>query len=224
MLNVDELFYNRSCKPAALVGFGFKATDGGYLYREAILGGQFELRVRVQEGRVYAEVYDIAAEENYFLHLVEGAEGGFVGAVRAEYERVLHSVSQSCFERALVFREACSEAVIAYAKKRYGDSLEFLWRKFPENAVLRRRDNGKWYAAILTVERSKLGIEGDGKIEILDLRAPKDQLHALIDNKNYFPGYHMNKQSWFTVPLDGRVAAEIIYSLIDISYGLAQKA
>ena len=38
----------------------------------------------------------------------------------------------------------------------YCDELEFLWQKFPDNAVWRRKDNKKWYGALLTVSKEKL--------------------------------------------------------------------
>ncbi|HWB25057.1 MAG TPA: MmcQ/YjbR family DNA-binding protein [Chitinophagaceae bacterium] len=34
------------------------------------------------------------------------------------------------------------------------------------------------------------------------------------------PGYHMNKQHWNTVIVDGRVPSKLLYSLIDESYTL----
>ncbi|MBF1207631.1 MAG: MmcQ/YjbR family DNA-binding protein, partial [Fusobacterium periodonticum] len=43
-----------------------------------------------------------------------------------------------------------------------------------------------------------------------------------IDNKRYFPAYHMNKKHWCTICLDGTVELEKIYRLIDISYELAK--
>ena len=112
-------------------------------------------------------------------------------------------------------------AVVKYAERKYGTRLEFLWND--DNSVMRRRDNAKWYLAILPVQRNKIGLDGEGKIEIIDLRAPKEELPKLLDGVNYLPAYHMNKKSWFTIPLDGRVSAEIIFALIDMSYELAKK-
>ncbi|MDH5185043.1 MAG: MmcQ/YjbR family DNA-binding protein [Gammaproteobacteria bacterium] len=37
------------------------------------------------------------------------------------------------------------------------------------------------------------------------------------------PGYHMNKQHWNTVILDGSIAADEIQAMIDHSYGLVVK-
>ncbi len=98
-----------------------------------------------------------------------------------------------------------------------------MWPKFPRNAIFRRADNAKWYAAILTVAKNKLGLIGDEIIEIIDLRADSAQIAAMTDGEKYFPGYHMNKKHWLTICLDGSVPAEEIYTLIDNSYLLAQK-
>ena len=51
------------------------------------------------------------------------------------------------------------EEIFEYGQKQYGTTPEYLWSKLPDSAVLRHK-NGKWYAVIMTVERSKLGFPG----------------------------------------------------------------
>ena len=221
MLDLNELFRGREANKKALTQYGFKPAEGGaYVCRKDIVGGQFLLEVTVSESGVTATVYDKEAESPYFLHNVAGAEGAFVGAVREEYGNVLNEISQRCFSAAEVFREQTAKAVINYARGKYGTPLEFLWQD--ENAVMRRKDNRKWYLVILKVKREKLGLDCEGLIEIIDLRAPAKEIARLIDKVNYLPAYHMNKKSWITVPLDGRVNAEIICALADMSYELAK--
>ena len=60
-------------------------------------------------------------------------------------------------------------------------------------------------------------------VEILDLRANPDEVDSIVDNKKYFPGYHMNKKHWITIILDGSVPEKELYKKIDISYSLAVK-
>ena len=221
MLDINELFRGRKPVKKALAEFGFKKSGEDYIYSENILNGQFIINVTVQaDGAVTASVYDTEAEDNYYLFAVEGAEGSFVGEVRAEYERVLSAVSDECFSAAEVYRESTTKAVLSYAKNKYRTPLEFLWHD--ENSIMRRKDNRKWYLAILPVQRSKIGLEGESKIEIIDLLAPPAEIPKLIDGVNYLPAYHMNKKSWITVPLDGRVSAEVICALVDMSYELAK--
>ena len=122
-----------------------------------------------------------------------------------------------------MFKSEQAKSVITYVRNTYGDELEYLWKKFPDNAVVRRKDNQKWYAALLTVSRRKLGIDSDEMIEILDLRMKPEDIETIVDNKKYFPGYHMNKKHWITICLDGTLLIEEICSKIDDSYKLALK-
>ena len=116
-----------------------------------------------------------------------------------------------------------SQALIKYVRNKYGDELEFLWEKFDDNAIWRRCDNKKWYGALLTVNKRKLGLDVDEKVEILDVRANTDEIDNLVDNVKIFNGYHMNKKHWITVCLDGSVPLDEIKRLLDDSYVLAKK-
>jgi predicted DNA-binding protein (MmcQ/YjbR family) len=42
-------------------------------------------------------------------------------------------------------------------------------------------------------------------------------------HKSIIPGYHMNKEHWNTLILDGNLPDELIYRLIDDSYNLVIK-
>ena len=220
MLDIKALFYGRKAIKKALAEYGFKSSGDAYVYTEEILGGQFLIKITVTDDKVDAAVFDSETQERYYLFAVEGAEGTFVGEVRSEYERVLGDISDKCFSAAEVYREKTTAAVIKYAKNKYRTPLEFLWGD--DNAVMRRKDNRKWYLAVLKVRRERLGLEGDGLIEIIDLRAPAEEIAKLVDGVNYLPAYHMNKKSWITVPLDGRINAEVICALVDMSYELAK--
>ncbi|MGN1104647.1 MAG: MmcQ/YjbR family DNA-binding protein, partial [Candidatus Coproplasma sp.] len=41
--------------------------------------------------------------------------------------------------------------------------------------------------------------------------------------ENYYPGWHMNKKSWYTLVLDGSVSDDEITERIKESYALAKK-
>nr|WP_281548610.1 MmcQ/YjbR family DNA-binding protein [Alistipes onderdonkii] len=127
------------------------------------------------------------------------------------------------FAREEIFR--CEETLrtIRHIRAAWGDEPEFLWERFPENAVFRRHDNAKWYAAILTVQSDKLGFPEAERMEILDIRADAETMARLLDFEHYFPGYHMNKRTWLTVRLDGSVPFGEIAPLIARSYELAGK-
>lgn len=110
------------------------------------------------------------------------------------------------------------DKVLAVAKKQYQSKPESLWAKYPEDVVLRHTDNQKWYALLMKVSRDKLGLDGDEKIDILDIKTEPAMLSSFQLEEGILPGYHMNKKSWITVLLDGTVPMKTIELLLDISY------
>lgn len=96
------------------------------------------------------------------------------------------------------------EEIFEYVKKQYGTIPEYLWSSSPDSAVLRHH-NGKWYAVIMNVERSKLGLDGDDTVEIIDVKCDPEMTGMIIQTYGFLPGYHMNKQHWITILLDGTV-------------------
>lgn len=131
-----------------------------------------------------------------------------------------------------VFESAQALAVIEYARRKRGDEAEYLWAKAPKNAILRRQDSGKWYAAILTVERRKLGgvpkkkrlddgpdaFDGSETVEVLNLKEDPEEIRYLVDGRLFFPAYHMNKRRWYTLVLDGSLSNEEIFERLDASW------
>lgn len=216
---MNSIFKNKKANSKKLADFGFVEN----LYKTEIMNGEFILTVKINdENRISTELVEKDSGEIYTLHLVEYVQGSFVGKVKEEYEKVLYEIAEKCFDKD-VFKFEYSKLVIKYAKEKYGDDAEYLWKKFPDNAVCRRKDNKKWYFAILTVGKDKLGFENNEKVEVIDLREKPEEIETLVDNKKYFAGYHMNKKHWLTIVLDGSVSIEEIYKRIDKSYKLALK-
>ena len=206
-----------------LIPFGFEEYSQEYAYSEAMLSGQFELKLLVdKDGRLFSRLVERAFDEEYVLHLVPGAQGEFVGKVKTAYNEVLDRFIASCCETD-IFQSAQAHAVIDYVRKTYNDELQHLWEKFPENAVFRRKDTQSWYGALLVLSRKKLGFDDDEIVDIIDLRMRPEDASELIDGKSYLPGYHMNKQHWLTIVLDGSVPTDEIFKRIDESYELATK-
>ena len=214
---------NKKPNSEKLLSYGFKKS-AGFVYKKDILNGEFILEVYISKnGNMDTKVVESSTGELYTLHLVQGVKGSFVGKIKNEYESVINDIVINCFEYD-VFNEPLTLKIIQYIKEKYNDEPEYLWEKFPRNAVFRRKDNQKWYAAILTAKKCKIGINDENEIaEIIDLRAKPEEIEKLTDKKFVYPGYHMNKKHWITVPLDGKVPSARICKLIDTSYELALK-
>ncbi|MCS3429661.1 MmcQ/YjbR family DNA-binding protein [Klebsiella sp. BIGb0407] len=205
-----------------LQAYGFEKRENSYICNRTLKVPSFRLQLEVTpNNRLKTQITDVDVSAVYMLHLNAATQGEFVGKIRQEYSEIVSDILANCFT-GIVFTAQQSLNVIQFIKQKYDVELEYLWAKFPRNAIARCKDNNKWFAALLTVEKSKLGLPGQGIIEVLDLKMRPEEKDSLIDNQRYFPGYHMNKNHWFTICLDGRVKDEEIFSKIIASYKLAK--
>lgn len=216
----EGLFNRKSLNIEKTLLFGFERAGSDYNYEIDILDGLFRLQITISAvGSVDTNLVEKETGEEYILYKTN-AEGSFVGTVRKAVETVLMEVSECCYDIE-IFKSPQAQEVIRYVCEKYGDKLEFLWEKFSDNAIWRRKDNAKWYGAILTVAKSKLGLDSHEVVEIIDLRIQPEKMEELLLNDSYYPGWHMNKKRWYTIILDGSVVTEEIYKRIDESYLLA---
>ena len=212
---MKDFFKDKKFNSDKLSEYGF--VDN--VYKTDIMDGEFSLTVKILENKITTELREKDTGELYTLHLVDDTNGVFIGQIKEEYEKVLNDISEKCSDYC-VFKFKYTNLIIEYVKNKYGDDVEYLWKKFPENAVCRKQNNKKWYLALLTVTGDKLGLNTCENIEIIDLRESPDDIAKLVDNKKYFAGYHMNKKHWYTIILDGSVPIEEIYERIERSYNL----
>ena len=216
----DEIIKRRKPVPERLISYGFEEIGSLFQYSTEILCGEFTLTVQIGlDGAIDTNLVENETGEMYVLYKTN-ASGKYVGEVRTAVEKVLCDVVQRCYETA-VFKAAQSRRMIEFIRERYGDALEFLWEKFPDNAVWRRKDNQKWYGAILKVPGRKIGLETDKIEEIIDLRMNPVEADSILSRKDHYPGWHMNKRNWYTLMLDGRISDEALKTKIMESYVLA---
>ncbi|MGN0846461.1 MAG: MmcQ/YjbR family DNA-binding protein [Kiritimatiellia bacterium] len=205
-----------------LLEYGFESDGKCFEYSTSVLGGAFILKMTIKpNGEIDTALIEKENGEEYILYKTS-ASGEYVGNVRAEIERIIADIVQKCYEPS-VFKTAQAKAVIKFVKDTYGDELEFLWQKFPDNAVWRRKDNNKWYGAILTVSGGKIGLCTEKIVEIIDLRMDSKKAAAILSQENHYPGWHMNKKSWYTLVLDGSISDEELKAKIAERYDLAGK-
>lgn len=218
---IDKIFQRKSIIVSNLEPYGFVFDGKSYVYKKALENSGLVIQVTISgERKVSAQIIDTAVCEPYTMHLASSAAGEFVGRVRNEYETLLTDIAKKCCIPD-VFKSDMAKALIEHVRYTYGDEPEFLWEKFPDNAIWRRKDNRKWYGALLTVSKKKLGLESDEIVEIIDLREQPEMIKSLLEQDNYYPGWHMNKKHWYTIILDGKVPFDEICRRIDVSYKIA---
>lgn len=72
---------------------------------------------------------------------------------------------------------------------------------------------------LITV-RVWLGLSGDGTVDVLNVKCDPMLAGSLRQQDGFHPAYHMNKDKWLSVRLDGSAPDNEIKSLIDLSYDL----
>lgn len=111
------------------------------------------------------------------------------------------------------------ETIFAYMKKKYNISPDYPWTKYDDNAVFRHSDNRKWFALVMRVAREKLGLSGEGDVDVINLKISDRMLKdMLVREPGIYPAYHMSKEHWITVLLDKTVGEDKVCDLIGLSF------
>jgi len=110
-----------------------------------------------------------------------------------------------------------------YIKGAYDCLEDYPWIKYPDYAVYRHKDSRKWFAVVMEIPKCKLGLKGDEKISIVNVKCDPILIGSLRMEQGIYPAYHMNKAMWVSVALDGSVDRGRICWLIEMSYVLTGK-
>jgi len=108
----------------------------------------------------------------------------------------------------------------AYLAGVYDVDGDHPWEGYPENTVYRHRGSRKWFALVMAVSREKLGLAGAGRVDVVNVKCDPRMIGSLRMDPGIFPAYHMNKDSWISVALDGSVEDEKVKMLLDVSFEL----
>ncbi len=93
-----------------------------------------------------------------------------------------------------------------------------MWAKYPSFSVFRRKDNRKWFAVIMRIPICKLGVLENREVNVVNLKCVPEVLDVVWQEEGIFPAYHMNKEHWISVLLDGSVSTETVLMLTDVSF------
>lgn len=104
----------------------------------------------------------------------------------------------------------------------YNTDPDYPFEDTPDAAVFRHGNNRKWFALIMRVGRDRLGLSGEGDIDIVNLKCDPLMLGSMLLEPGFFPAYHMSKAHWITAALDGSARREQILELLDISFELTE--
>lgn len=112
------------------------------------------------------------------------------------------------------------EEIEKYINENYDILQEYPWSDCPNYTTFKHKNNLKWFALIMDVPYEKLNIDKKGIVNVINLKNVPEMIGGLRKDDGILPAYHMNKEHWITVLLDGTVSKQKICDLIDISFDL----
>ena len=219
-MNLEEDIFKRSnINIKKIKDYGFIEIKDYYTYEKTFLNNEFKAIINIdKDGRVEGKVIDLSLNEEYLNIRIKSQEGSFVNKVRNSYKDILIDIKNNCFEsEPFIFKQ--TNRITNYIINKYNDNPEFLWDKYPGCGIFRNKNNNKWYAIVMNIDKSKLDNE-TGEIEIINVKLEEETISNLINKKGYYKAYHMNKKSWITIILDDTLTDKEITKLIDESYNI----
>ena len=84
--------------------------------------------------------------------------------------------------------------------------------------VFRHIDNRKWFGIAMVVPYRTIGISREGNVDIVNVKCNPIMTGSLRGKPGFRPAYHMNKDRWITILLDGSAGKEDIAVLLDMSW------
>ncbi len=110
-----------------------------------------------------------------------------------------------------------------YINENYDILPEYPWDDSPNAATFKHKDNKKWFALIMDIPYDRLKIKKEGLVDVINLKNLPELIGGLRQEEGIYPAYHMNKEHWISVVLDGSISKEKVCKLIDFSYELTKK-
>ena len=88
--------------------------------------------------------------------------------------------------------------------------------------VFRHTDNRKWFGIMMKIPYRTLGMNRDGETDIVNVKCDPVLMGAFRGRPGFRPAYHMNKDKWITILLDGSAGREEITALVDMSFRMTE--
>ncbi len=112
------------------------------------------------------------------------------------------------------------QEIIDYIFNEYSVEPDYPFPMDDITCVFRHTDNRKWFAIAMTVPYRTVGIGRDGPVDILNAKCDPVLMGSLRRKPGFCPAYHMNKDRWITVLLDGSAEQEDIAALLSVSFNM----
>lgn len=210
----QEIFDKYLFRSEKALEYGFEHREEGYCLERELEDPNFSISIRIDRDRMELRVYEVG--EEYLPFFVRSAEGGFVTQIREEVDRLIEDMVAHCFEPTHL-----REKLLDYVLEKHRSIPDYPWDDL-SYCTIRTPKAKKWYGIFMHIKYRALGIDRDGKVDVLNVKADPKRIPERIDRKHYFPAYHMNKKHWLSIVLDSSTDILEVQELLDQSYRLVE--
>lgn len=219
-MNIEnEIFKRYNPNKESLLKYGFIENNNQFTYCKVFLDS-FKAEIIVEDEILVGKVIDLDLQEEYTNFRIENNVGTFSNNIKEEYEKILKDIRKKCFNKKRFISEQANRIAQLIFDK-YKDEPYYEWEETPDYGVYKNKETKKWYGIIMNIGKDKIN-DGEGKIDVLNVKLDENKIKELIKTKKYFPAYHMNKKYWITIPLDNRISDQEIMMQIEESYKYAE--
>ncbi len=113
------------------------------------------------------------------------------------------------------------DELITYVRETFSAEPDYPFEE-EDVFVFRHVSNRKWFAIVMRIPYRRLGIEKEELADVIDVKCGPLLMDVYRKQQGVFPGYHMNKDNWVTILLDGTAESEVIKELLEISFELTK--
>ncbi len=203
--------------------YGFVKQDDGYVYERKTTDGNFKMVVKVSlGGEVSGKVYDLDFGDEYTNFRLEENYGSFVGKIKGEFESLLMDIADKCTKKTW-FSLPQTNRICDLIFERYAEEPRFEWEGDEDNAVFKNHRNEKWYGIIISVLWDRLVPGKEGKTEVINVKLDPEEIPSIVGTKGIFSAFHMNKQHWVSIVLDGTLSDDEVMSFVSKSYDIVDQ-
>ena len=108
--------------------------------------------------------------------------------------------------------------VYTFVSEQYGVEPEYVFADDFDTGVLRHPASKKWFGIVMQVKKDRFGLLDEGTVDVINVKLLPEMVGTRFSDEGFFPAYHMNKDKWVSILLDGRVEREKLFAFIDASY------
>jgi predicted DNA-binding protein (MmcQ/YjbR family) len=113
------------------------------------------------------------------------------------------------------------EEFFTYCLDTFDTNPDYPFDDLMETAVFRHTMNRKWYALLMKIPKSSLGIANEEKADVLNLKLPPEMICSFGASDGVYPAYHMSKAHWVSVLLEA-ASDDLVQFLVGVSHSLTK--